>query len=129
LKDRESRSDNGHIPFIEIPERLGGWLAKQALRDAPAGVLALLNRYLGDAWQRLSIMLKGSGISNYVYVRISGNGEIVLNLNAACPVGLDIQPFARWRRSHTRSPDNGLACDAFSAHDYSIRVNLINAVP
>jgi hypothetical protein len=50
LKDRESRSDNGQIPFIEIPERLGGWLAKQALSDAPAGVLALLNRYLGDAW-------------------------------------------------------------------------------
>ena len=63
LKDRESRSDNGHISFIEIPERLGGWLAKQALRDAPAGVLALLNRYLGDAWQRLSILLKGSRIS------------------------------------------------------------------
>jgi butyryl-CoA dehydrogenase len=27
-----------------------------------------------------------------------------------------------------RSPDNGLARDALSAHDYSIRVNLINAV-
>ena len=68
LKDRESRSDNGHIPFIEIPERCGGWLTKQALSDAPAGVLALLNRYLGDAWQRLSMLLKGSRISNYVYV-------------------------------------------------------------
>jgi hypothetical protein len=129
LKDRESRSDNGQIPFIEIPEQCGGWLTKQALSDAPAGLLALLNRYLGDARQRLSILLKGSRISNYVCVRISGNGKIVLNPNAAFPVGLHIQPFARWRRSHTRSPDNGLARDAFSAHDYSIRVNLINAVP
>src|SRR5260370_12871814 len=53
LKDRESRSDNGHIASIEIPERWGGWLTKQALSDAPAGVLALLNRHLGDARQWL----------------------------------------------------------------------------
>jgi len=128
LKDRESRSDNGHIASIEIPERWGGWLTKQALSDAPAGVLALLNRRLGDARQWLSILLEGSRISNYVYVWISGNGEIVLNTNAAGVVGLRAQPFARCRRSHTRSPDNGLARNVLSAHDYSIRVNLINAV-
>jgi hypothetical protein len=68
LKDRESRSDNGQIPFIEIPERCGGWLTTQALSDAPAGVLTLLNRHLGDARQWLSILLEGSRISNYVYV-------------------------------------------------------------
>jgi hypothetical protein len=64
VNDRESRSYSGHIPFMEIPERLGGWLAKQALSDAPAGVLALLNRYLGDPWQRLPILLRRSRISN-----------------------------------------------------------------
>jgi len=94
LKDRESRSDNGHIPSIEIPKRCGGWLTKQALSDAPAGVLALLNRHLGDARQWLSILLEGSRISNYVYVWISGNGEIVLNTNAPGVVGLRAQPFA-----------------------------------
>ena len=69
---------HGQIPFIEIPEWGGGWFTKQALSDAPAGVLALLNRHLGDARQWLSILLEGSRVSNYVYVWISGNGEIVL---------------------------------------------------
>src|SRR5258707_7620145 len=96
LKDRESRSDNGHIPFIEIPERCGGWLTKQALSDAPAGVLALLNRHLGDARQWLSILLEGSRIYNYVHVWISGNGEIVLNTDAARAVSLHRQPYASW---------------------------------
>src|SRR5260370_40571150 len=67
LKDRESRSDNGHIASIEIPERCGGRLPRQALGDAPAGVLALLNRHLGDAGQWLSILWEARRSANCLY--------------------------------------------------------------
>jgi hypothetical protein len=129
LKDCEPRSDNGHISFIEVAEWLGGGLTKQDLSDAVTCIVALLNRHLGDAWQWLSVLLERSCISDYVYVWMSGNREIVLYANAAGAVSLHLQPFARWRWSHSRSPDDGLACDAFPANDYSVRVDLINAVP
>jgi hypothetical protein len=128
LKDCEPRSDNSHISLVEVAEWLGGGLTKQDLSDATTCIVALLNRHLGDAWQWLSVLLERSCISDYVYVWISGNGEIVLNTDAAGAVSLHVQPFASWRRSHSRSPDDGLACDALPANDYSVRINLINAM-
>jgi hypothetical protein len=57
--------------------------------------IGLVESPLGRRQALLSILLEGSRISNYVYVWISGNGEIVLNTNAAGVVGLRAQPFAR----------------------------------
>jgi len=53
LKDRETGSDNGHIPFIEIAERLGGGRTKQTLGDSTTRIAALLNRHLGDNYDFL----------------------------------------------------------------------------
>jgi hypothetical protein len=49
-----------------------------------------LNRHLGDAWQWLSVLLERCCISDYVYVWISGNREIVLNTDAAGAVSLHV---------------------------------------
>src|SRR5689334_13462088 len=56
LKDCETRSDNGHISFIEISERLGGGLTNQASSDAPTCMATLLNRHLSDTRQWCSVL-------------------------------------------------------------------------
>src|ERR1700723_1345185 len=129
LKDCETSSDNGHISLIEVPERLGRGLTKQTLGDSSPGIATLLNRHLGDTRQWFTVLFKGSGISDYIYVWISGNSEIVLNANAASAVRLHVQPFTSWRRSHSRGPDHDLACDTHSSDDHAVRVNPVNAVP
>src|ERR1700728_1011762 len=103
LKDCETSSDNGHISFIEVSERLGGGPTKQTLGDSTTCIAALLNRHLGDTRQWFTVLFKGSGISDYIYVWISGNSEIVLNANAASAVRLHVQPFTSWRRRLPRS--------------------------
>src|ERR1700689_4614905 len=92
LKDCEPSSDNGHISFIEVPERLGGGLRKQTLGDSSACIATLLNRHLRDTRQWLSVLFKGSGISDYIYVWISGNSEVVLNPEGAAAARLYVQP-------------------------------------
>jgi hypothetical protein len=96
LKDCEPSSDNGHISFIEVPELLGGGLTKQALGDSSPCIATLLNRHLGDTRQWFSALFKGSGISDYIYVWISVNSEVVLNADAAGAVRLYVQPFTSW---------------------------------
>jgi len=71
LKDCETRSDNGHISFIEISERLGGGLTNQASSDAPTCMATLLNRHLSDTRQWFSVLLERSSIPYYIYVRMS----------------------------------------------------------
>jgi hypothetical protein len=34
LENREARSDNGHIPFVEVPERFLGGFAEQASSES-----------------------------------------------------------------------------------------------
>src|SRR5580704_13096672 len=128
LKDCETRSDNGHIPFIEISERLGGGLTKQALSDAPTCIATLLNRHLSDTGQRFSVLLQRSSISDYIYVWMSGNREIVLNADAAGAVRLHVQPFTGGRRRYSRGPDDDLTCDTLSADDNPVRVNSVNTM-
>src|ERR1700730_11118271 len=93
LKDCETSSDNGHISFIEVPERLGGGLREQNLGDTSPCIATLLNRHLGDTRQWFSVLFKGSGISDYIYVWISVNSEVVLYADAAGAVRLYVQPF------------------------------------
>src|SRR5580693_5867284 len=88
LKDCETRSDNGHISFIEISERLGEGLTIQGLSDAPTCIATLLNRHLSDTRQGFSVLFQRSSISDYVYVWMSGNREIVLNADTAGAVRL-----------------------------------------
>src|SRR5580704_9612408 len=129
LKDCETRSDNGHIPFIEISERLGGGLTKQAFGDAPTCIATLLNRHLSDTRQGFSVLFQRSSISDYVYVWMSGNREIVLNADATRAVRLHVQPLTGWRRRYSCGPDDDLTCDTLSADDNAVRVDLVNLVP
>src|SRR6202034_2100995 len=128
LKDCETSSDNGHISLIEVPERLGGGLTKQTLGDSSPGIATLLNRHLDDTRQWFSVLFKGSRMSDYIHVWISGNSEVVLNADAAGAVRLYVQPFTNWRGSYSCRPDDDLTCDTLSADDNSVRVNLVNAV-
>jgi len=125
LKDCEPRSDDRHIPFIEISKRPGGRLTKQALNDTPTCIPTLLNRHLGDTRQWFPVLLERSRISNYIYVGITGNREIVLNANAAGAVRLHVQPFTSWRRSHSCGPDHDLACDGSAQQ--SVRVLILRS--
>src|SRR3984885_2246568 len=83
LKNCETSSDNGHISFIEVTERLGGGLTKQALGNSSPCIATLLNRHLGDTRQWFSVLFKGGGITDYIYVWKSVNSEVVLNADAA----------------------------------------------
>src|SRR4029077_8461144 len=93
LKDCETRSDNCHGSFIEIAEGLGRRLTKQALSDAPACIATLLDRHLSDPGQGFSVLLERSSISDYIYVWMSGNREIVLNAEGAAAARLHVPPF------------------------------------
>src|SRR5580704_17281052 len=93
LKDCETSSDNGHISPIEVSERLGGGLAVQTLGDSTTCIAALLNRHLGDTRQWFSVLFEESGISDHIYVWISGNSEVVLDADAAGAVRLCVEPF------------------------------------
>src|SRR5579864_871095 len=92
-------------------------------------IVALLNSHLGDTRQGSSVLFERSCISEYVNFWVSGNGEIVLNTNAACAVRLHVQPFSTWRWGYSCRPDDDIASDTLSADDNPVRVNLVNAVP
>src|ERR1700722_21018029 len=101
LKDCETSSDNGHISLIEVPERLGGAFTEQTLGDSTTCIATLLNRHLGDTGKWFSVLLKGSGISDYINVGIFGDSEVVLNADAAGAVRLYVQPFTSRRGSYS----------------------------
>jgi len=90
--------------------------------------VTLLNRHLGDTRQWFSFLFERSGISDYIYVWMPGNRQIVLNADAAGVIRLHVQPFTSWRRSYSRSPDHDLACDTLSADDNPVNVNLVNTM-
>src|SRR5580704_6723325 len=60
---------------------------------------------------------------------MSWHGKVVLDADAAGAIRLDLQPLARQRWRHTRSPDHSLAEDALTRHDDAVLVDLIDPLP
>src|SRR5580704_15476311 len=87
-------------------------------------IAPLLHRDLRHAGKRLAILVQRCGITDHENLRMSWHREVVLDLHPTRAIRLCLEPLARGRWRHTRSPYHGLAEDAFTRHDDALLVDL-----
>src|SRR5580692_6381912 len=88
-------TDDGHVSFIEIMKRFYVLLPCQSGANCLCGVASALNGHLRDARQRLSVFAERKcQIAHDKNIRVTGNGEVRIDFDAAAPVRVGLSAFA-----------------------------------
>src|SRR6266849_3801981 len=87
LHNGKALANYRHVAFVEITEGRRRCFSRQASGNQPSCVSSFLHRYLGHAGQRLAVLLSRRRIADHKNLRMSGHGEIGLNLDASRAIG------------------------------------------
>src|SRR5215470_15437063 len=107
-------SDRGHASLVEIAKWLGVFAANHS-ENVASGVTSLLHRHWRDSGQRLSsLMRKIRQVTNHLYLRMSGNGEVLVHNDTADAVNRCAHCFPDERCIVSGRPNLHAARDEFA---------------
>src|SRR5260370_42270239 len=79
LQDGAPLSHYRHVALVEVPERSRGGLSSDTSVNQPPRIAPLLHRHLGDAGQRLAILVERCGITDHEDLPVPGHREVGLD--------------------------------------------------
>ena len=128
LQHGEALPHDSHAAFVEVPERARRGLTRDPPADEPSRVAPLLHRDLGDAGERLPVLLEYGGVTDHEDLRMPRDAQVGPHLDAAGPIRRDGQPLPGGRRRHAGGPDDRPAGDPLAPDDDAVLVDVIDAM-
>ena len=89
---RVAPPDHGEAAGIVIAKRRRLRAPVHVPRDGIRHVSSLLDRDLGDAWQRVAVMLERHDVADHEDFRVTGHAEVGVDPDPAAGVGGSAQP-------------------------------------
>src|SRR5438093_7088398 len=106
LQHGEALPHDRHVALIEVAERTRRRLSREPPADEPSRVAALLHRDLGDAGERLPVLLEYGGVTDHEDLRMPRDAQVGLHLDAAGPIRCDAPPLPGRLQGHPRGRDD-----------------------